>query len=187
MKPPINYFALVHYPRISDQAYHTFRNKYDPYAGLLPEHISFIFNVPSAIGKDRYVDHVESVLADKRPFDVTISGTYKTPDHWLLMKVGEGNDVIINLHDEFYTGILTPFLRKDLPFIPHMGLGFFGIEAYNLSIPTAKIQLDKKKYRQAMKEMNADQMVYQTCIEELTMIELDEGLTSCKNVKTFRF
>lgn len=179
------YFALVNYPNIEDQKYHVFRNKYDPYASLLSEHISFIFNVPVSIGKDNYIRHVESILADKRPFDITISGFYKTPDHWLLLKIGEGNSAIINLHDEFYTGILEPYLRQDLPFIPHLGLGFFGIEPYDLGNPTARINLDKKKYRRALREINKEEMVYQARVEELTMIELDEGLTRCNDVATF--
>lgn len=38
---------------------------------------------------------------------------------------------MVELHDRFYSGPLKEFLRADLPFEPHIGIGFFGKGPYN--------------------------------------------------------
>jgi hypothetical protein len=35
----------------------------------------------------------------------------------------EGFSRIVKLHDRFYTGLLAPELRLDIPFIPHITVG----------------------------------------------------------------
>ena len=179
------YFALVHFPDIQDKRFHAFRNKYDPYASLLREHISLIFNVPESIGLEMYTEHVHSILTKWNPFKVTIAGFHKTVDHWLLLTITDGNEKVVKLHDAFYTGILSPYLRKDLPFIPHIGLGFFGKESYDLANPTAKITLDEEKYNRAMAEIAKEDLSFQKTIDSLSIIELNESLTKCRTLKTF--
>lgn len=48
---------------------------------------------------------------------------------------------MIALHDKLYTGILAPFFRKDLGYIPHIGIGLFVAENsdYKVTDPTLQI------------------------------------------------
>ena len=36
-------FGLAYYTKIEHEGFHAFRNKYEPYASVLPAHIKFIF------------------------------------------------------------------------------------------------------------------------------------------------
>ena len=102
-----------------------------------------------------------------------------------MLTIKEGNKKVIQLHDALYTGILRPYLREDLPFIPHVGLGFFGKEAYDLTNPTARISLDEGKYTKAIAEINEEEMTFQKTIDSFIMIELNDSLTECRTIKTF--
>jgi hypothetical protein len=70
-----------------------------------------------------------------------------------LLLLKEGNEKVIALHDELYTGILSSYLRKDIEYIPHIGLALFvrkdaGYNALNPRI----VDFDEKLYRQALAE-----------------------------------
>jgi hypothetical protein len=88
-----------------------------------------------------------------KPFPIRIGGFGKSWDHWLFLLLREGNQKAIALHDELYTGILSPYLRTDIEYIPHIGIGLFvrrdaGYKALNLKI----VDFDAKLYSQALKE-----------------------------------
>jgi hypothetical protein len=70
-----------------------------------------------------------------------------------LLVLKEGNEKVITLHDELYTGILSPYLRRDLEFIPHIGLALFARRdaGYNALNPKV-VDFDEKRYRQALAE-----------------------------------
>jgi len=179
------YFALVNFPDIKHESFHRFRNRYDPYASLIREHLSFIFPVPSSIGKQVFINHIEKVLETWQPFDVTISGFFKTIDQWLMLSIKDGNDNVIALHDDFYKGVLQSYCRKDLPFTPHVGLGFFGKKAYDFHNPTAVISLDEEKYSLALAEISEEELIFRKTVDSLTMLELNDDFSECDEVKTF--
>jgi hypothetical protein len=146
------YFALVYYPGIDNQAFHTFRRKYEPYSELLREHVTFVFPTTKTVGRQRLEDHIISVLITWEPFKLHFCNLEKTWDHWLYLGAKEGHDLVVKLHDQLYGGILSPYLRADLPFYPHIGLGLFSKESYDSNNPTAKLTLDVSKYKRAKKE-----------------------------------
>ncbi len=183
--PPKKFQALVNYPDIHHSGFHAFRNRYDPWASVLREHITFIFPIPDLISEKQFASHVKKVLSGWQPFEIVISGFHKTIDHWLMLDINEGNDKVVALHDELYTGILKPYLRKDLPYTPHVGLGFFGNEIYDFNDPTAFISLNSEKYNQALSEINEGEIVFRKTIETMTIIELNGTLTSCTDIETF--
>ena len=141
----MRYLALVYYPVIEHKGFHDFRMTYEPYASLLPPHIPFIFPLEESFGMEKLKTHIQSVLTQWQAFDMHFCKLEKTWDHWLFLGADEGNIKAIDLHDQLYEGTLAPFLREDLPYTPHIGLGLFSTENYDFHNPTAKLDLDQEK------------------------------------------
>lgn len=119
-------YALVHYPNVDTRQINQLRMKYDPQAALIEPHITLMFPVPEAIEEDRLVRHLQGVLADWRSFPIHLQDVQVSSDDHLFLLIQEGNSSIIRLHDEIYTGLVADYLRKDLPFVPHLTLGVLG-------------------------------------------------------------
>lgn len=178
-------FALVFYPQIQHEGFHSFRHKYEPYSQLLPEHMPFIYPVPETIGRKNLERHIKMVLSTWKPFDVHFCTLNKTWDHWLYLGVREGHGAVVELHDKLYEGILSPYLRKDLPFNPHIGLGLFSKEAYDFDNPTADLTLDKEKYNKAFKEFEELGFDLWCTVDRLTMVKINSELTECVDLNNF--
>jgi hypothetical protein len=151
------YYVLLYYPKFdkkTEENIEAFRKKYDPFAGSLKPHIPFVFPVPcSEVEETKLTNHIETVLRNWKPFPIQIGGFAKSWDHWLLLLLKKGNENAIALHDELYTGILSPYLRKDIEYIPHVGMGLFvkKYASYNVLDPK-KVAYDAGLYSQALKE-----------------------------------
>lgn len=180
------FFALVYYPNIEIEEFHILRKKYEPYASLLPEHVPFIFPVPDSIGLKKLIKHIEHVLSSWKPFEVHFNGLQKSWDHWLFLVLKEGNHLVIKLHDELYNGILSPFYRKDLPYIPHIGLGLFCKEKYDVNNPSKKLSLDEKAYNHARMEFDNLNLNFWRKIDKLTLVKLNSGFSKCENIMEFK-
>ncbi len=179
------YFALVHYPNILHKGFQSFRQKFDPYSELLPEHVTFIHPVPEIVGQEKLEKHIETILKNWQAFDVHFCILEKTWDHWLYMGAKEGKELVVELHDEFYEGILRPYLREDLPFYPHIGLGLFSKEEYDFNNPTAQLTLDKNKFKNAKKEFEDLGFEYRCTIDKLTLITVNSDFTECYSLRDF--
>jgi 2'-5' RNA ligase len=116
-------YALVHYPNIDIRRINQFRRKYDPQVELIEPHITVVFPVSESIGEDNLVHHFESVLGNWQGFPIHILECQISSDDYVFLLIKEGNADIIRLHDELYTGVLAGYLRKDIPFVPHLTLG----------------------------------------------------------------
>jgi hypothetical protein len=151
------YHVLVYYPKFDrkiEENIEAFRRKYDPYVDSWKPHVPFIFSVPcNEVEEERFAEHVETVLKNWKPFPIQIGGFTKSWDHWLFLLLKKGNEEAIALHDELYTGILSPYLRRDIEYIPHIGIGLFVRKdaGYNVLNPE-KVDFDAKLYSQALKE-----------------------------------
>ena len=113
------YLALGHFPNIHSPELDSFREKYDPYYDKIEDHITIMHPIPEKVGKDRLINHIQSILKSWNPFDVRLYGLEKTFDHWLLLMVQEGSEKVIQLRDKLYDGWLSIYLRADLKFSPH--------------------------------------------------------------------
>jgi hypothetical protein len=180
------YFALVYYPKIEQKEFHLLRNKYEPYANLLPEHLAFLKPVPGSVGEENLKRHIKSILIKWEPFNVHFYGLEKSWDHWLLLVLKEGNQKAIKLHDELYSGILSPYLRKDLPYTPHVGLGLFSKENYDVSNPTAQLSLDEEKYQSARAEFKNLGLDFWRTIDHLTLVKINPDFSRCWDIMDFR-
>ena len=180
------YYALLYYPEIKNERFHLLRKKYEPYWELVPEHITFIFPVPESIGLENLESHITTILGSWEPFEIHIRGLDLTWDNFLYYTIKEGNSQIFKLHDEFYTGILSPHLRKDLPFVPHIGVGLFSKEEYDFNNPTAKLNLDEEKYKIGLAEFEDINLDLWRTVDVLTLVKVNTEFTQCDDVKQFK-
>jgi hypothetical protein len=151
------YYVLVYYPKFdrkTGENIEAFRRKYDPFVDSWKPHIPFVFPVAcSEVDEEKLTEHIETVLKNWKPFSIHVGGFTKSWDHWLFLQLKEGNEEAIALHDELYTGILSPYLRRDIEYIPHIGIGLFVRRdaGYNVLDPK-KVEFDAKLHSQALKE-----------------------------------
>jgi len=125
-------YALVHYPHIDIRRIQQFREIHDPQYSLILPHITLMFPVPEAVGETNLVHHLDGVLHSWRPFPIHLQDVQISADLYLYLLVQAGKEVVIRLHDEIYTGILGGYLRKEIPYIPHVTLGITGSRAHLL-------------------------------------------------------
>ncbi len=166
--------AVVYFPKINSNAIDKFRRKYDPGWKIIPPHITIVFPV-SDISENQLAEHVERISKEVKPFPIVLSGLIKSFDDYLFLQVKEGDEEIVNLHEKLYSGILAPYLQTDIPFSPHITLGYFGKEnnVFNK-------ELFEKGYGEA-ERMNIH---ITSNFDNISLIKGD-GLTPAKIIKTF--
>ena len=180
------YLALAHFPNIDTKPIEHIRNKYDPTAHLVPAHITIMFPVPDEIGENVLIKHIESVLKHWKPFPIRINGFYKSWDNWLFLTLKEGNAEVVRLHTQLYTGILQPYRRTDLDYVPHIGLGFFVKEGnrYDFENPQ-ELELDELKYELAVNEANQSNLDYRCILDKLHMVTLTDDFSKIEVTREF--
>lgn len=180
-------YALVFRPKIDTFKIDGFRRKYDPHVDLIQPHITLVFPIGDKnIDKMALEKHVKDTLKDEKPFKIHLQGLDKSWDHWLNLILKKGNDEVIALHDKLYTGILTPFFRKDLGYIPHIGIGLFVAEnsGYKVTDPTLQV-LDENKYKMALQEAESLDFDYWAELDNLELITLDDNATNILDNEKF--
>jgi 2'-5' RNA ligase len=153
-------FALVHYPAVDTHLIDALRRKYDPQAGLIAPHITLMFPVPSSIGESTLVSHLELLLRDCLPFPIHLAGLEQSADYYLFLVLQQGSAEVIHLHDRIYTGILAPYLRTDLPYVPHVTLGSFG---------------DAEPCSQALGEAGHLPLHYQSVVDRFHLVKINDN------------
>lgn len=190
--------ALLYYPKFdrrTEESIRAFRMKYDPFVDFWGPHIPFIFPVPcNAVEEGKFMEHVEAVLKNWAPFPIRIGGFAKSWDHWLFLLLKEGNKEAIALHDELYTGAFAPYLRRDIEYIPHIGIGLFVRKdaGYNVLDPKI-VDFDAKLFSQALKEAESFKIDSLDIVDRLVVnkvilktgpsLQMDRLLVSSKEIK----
>jgi len=166
------FYALVCFPNINTIKIEAFRKKYDPHYKLIKPHITLIFPIhDQLISKKSLSKHIRSVLNHWKSFEIELQGFTKSWDHWLFLLLKKGNKEMIQLHDELYKGILTPHLRDDIEYIPHISLGHFTKKSIqeNQKGPN-KVVFDEIKYKLAIKEAQNLNLIYYIKPEKLHLV-----------------
>ena len=124
-------FLVVAYPEIPDADFkliQDFRRQHDAlnYKLVLP-HFTLVFAVEE-IAETIFLDEVKKQLAGFSGFQFTAGHAslhkddFKNYFHAFLVP-GDGYRVLVQLHDKLYSEQLSIHLRKDIPYIPHIGIG----------------------------------------------------------------
>jgi 2'-5' RNA ligase len=131
-------FAVISYPKfipndgemipVMESIYHKLI-----YPKLAP-HFTFVFPQAS-VPQKQLIDHVQTIAANHAPIPFVIRRVEMVADklsrnHYLFLVPNEGFDGVVQLHDDLYTGLLADELRSDIPFVPHITLGYTPDAAY---------------------------------------------------------
>jgi 2'-5' RNA ligase len=121
----------VAYPEVAPDAssfMEGFRQEHDlPYRDVVAAHFTMVFGCKTLEVSD-YTTHIASVARGSKPVlfrcRYAMLGTDDFDDTaYVFLVPDEGYSGISLLHDRLYTGALQPFLRLDVPFIPHITIG----------------------------------------------------------------
>jgi hypothetical protein len=104
---------------------------------------------------------------------------------WLYLGVEEGYEEIVALHDQLYSGPLEEYLRTDLPFQPHVGLGFFGKGPYDPLDPES-VEFDSEAYERAGREAAQLGIDAKRRVDSLSVVRLDAQLGTLEDVGVVR-
>jgi 2'-5' RNA ligase len=180
------YYALVYFPKIKIDRINKLRQKYDPTYNLIASHLTLLFPIPASLGKDRIINHIETVLKNLQSIKIRFGGFRKSWDHWLLLTLTEGNAEIRKLYIELYTGFLLEYRREDIEFIPHIGLGLFikNNSEYDLKNPKELI-FDEETYQHALLEAESLNLDLQCTVDNIELVELNDDFTKMENIKNF--
>lgn len=180
------FYGLAHFPDIDTTIIDRFRRKYDPTYGLIDAHITVVFPVPASIGDENFTRHIEKKLEGWSGFDIHLSGFVRSWDNWLFLVLKEGNDRVIRLHDELYQGLLEPYSRKDIEFIPHLALGLFikDISDYHHGAPS-QLPFDEKSYSSALEEAESLNLDYRCVFNKLYLVEINDDFTRFNLIREF--
>jgi len=145
------------------------RKKYDPYYKKFKSHITLAFPFENISQKELY-NHIKKSLHSIRSFKMTLQGIRKSPEeYYLYLLVKKGKKEILKIHKRLYLRLLTKYLRKDIPYIPHMTLGVFK---------------KKKEIDRALKELKNKNLEIKAVINSIYLINLNKNL-SLKSYKKF--
>ena len=153
-------YALVHYPAVELRHINRLRTKYDPQFRLIAPHITIMFPTPDSIGERKLVSHIEGVLHRWESFPIRLKGLQQSWDEYLFLLLNKGEEDVIRLRDEIYTGLLSECREEVRPFIPHVTLGAFRAKS--------------EEYAQALKEAEQLKFNYECMLDRLDLIKVND-------------
>lgn len=124
-------YYLVAYPKLDarDRAWiDDYRRAHDPvYRDLIAPHVTLTFG-GVVLSETEIAAEAERLLAGVRaiPFELALATINKDsfePIFHEFLVPEKGYAAIALLHDRLYSGVFRPFLRLDIDYIPHVGVG----------------------------------------------------------------
>lgn len=123
VKPPR--WGIVWFPAFSAQTAQSIaniRNAHDPLAAMLPPHLWLVFPFAAHLNATQLGAHIRRRTARWPHVPVVFSGIRNLKDEFVLLNARTGAGSLIALHDRLYGGILAPYLRDDIEYLPHITL-----------------------------------------------------------------
>ncbi|MCA0148032.1 MULTISPECIES: 2'-5' RNA ligase family protein [Rossellomorea] len=155
MKRAIHIFPSFH----SVDKIQEIRHRYDPLSDKIPPHITLVFPFESSIPSVDILVHIKSVAEHISPFPMTLRDVTGSGGEFLFLNVKEGNDFLIQLHDQLYEGILAPYRNPHFTYSPHITLGRPG---------------NSEEYSSALEKCKDLRESYHTVVKEITLEEIGE-------------
>ena len=123
VKPPR--WGIVWFPEFSPhtaQVIASVRHDFDPLAATLPPHVWLVFPFAAHLNVTQLTAHIRRRTARWPQVPVVFSGIRNLKDEFVVLNARTGAASITALHDKLYGGVLSPFLRDDMDYAPHVTL-----------------------------------------------------------------
>jgi 2'-5' RNA ligase len=118
------------------------RRAYDPQSSVLPAHVTLVFPFTDANAASFLLDHIATSLAGMPPFDIAVATPTPEDGGYLFLRVTEGRDRVVELHDRLYTGPLLAHRSATHSYEPHVTVGRLGSpEALRTAASAARLRL----------------------------------------------
>lgn len=167
---------VVAYPTLSTKDFQfiqKYRKLNDPkFYNLISPHVTLVFSIHD-YSKKEFVSEVEKQIKGIKRFKFEIkvatinqddSGEYY---HEFLVP-DKGYSDIVKMHDKLYADLFLKYLRYDIDFIPHIGIGNSNLAK------VSKSRIDK---------LNLSNININGSIDSIDIIEYDDGvITPIKNI-----
>jgi hypothetical protein len=101
------------------------RRAYDPLASVLPAHVTVVFPFADARAATLLRDHIAANLAGVPPFDIAVATPTPEDGGYLFLRVTEGRDRVVEVHDRLYSGPLLAHRSATRGYVPHVTIGRF--------------------------------------------------------------
>ena len=116
--------AIVAFPEPPLAAVEVFRVVHDPLATRLAAHVTLVFPFASAATDLQLVAHLRRVCRRWPHLPLTLAGVGAYAARWVHLRVTRGAEALIELHDRLYRGVLSPYLRREFSYEPHVTIGW---------------------------------------------------------------
>lgn len=160
-------YLVVAYPELQQSDFswiQDYRKENDKQFTLVKPHVTLVFAVRD-LDKSSFLNEAKQKINGVKPFDFDLKVATINQDNsggyyheFLVPDIGYSN--IVKLHDQLYSGLFAPYLRFDVDFIPHIGIG------NSEDAQTSKERVDK---------LNAQDMSIHGRINSLDVIEYAHG------------
>lgn len=152
--------AIIIFPKFENsEPINRLREKYDPLYSCIEPHITLVFPFLDDVSKPDLIQHIETVLQSFQAFDLVTRGITGTPDGYIFLDVKQGNDKLIELHDQLYQGILKPHLNRFIPYTPHITVGRL---------------FDLEKHRTVVESLSEFNEVFSTKVQKISVEIIDD-------------
>jgi 2'-5' RNA ligase len=168
---------VLAYPQIEKNDFEwiqSFRAKHDErYYNIVNPHFTIVFPVFD-VSEEDFVKHTEMISKKFKEFYFVLRCAQIVKDSFsdytdVFLVPEEGHRIFVKLHDAFYTNLLEPQLRLDIPFIPHVGI------ANNL---------DAVKCKKLADEINSKNLEIVGAVSKLDVVVYDK--VSIKTIREIR-
>jgi len=147
------------------------REKYDPLFQNIRPHISLVFPFEAKISDEELIAHVKNALKGSRDFPTTFDRLGSDNSGYLWLEANYGKDNFIKLHDKLYADeLFQPFLRTDIPYVPHITLGHVASERQNEIM--AQLNLKKLSFSSYIDAVSIEKILPNNDSDEFTQIPL---------------
>ena len=170
-------FLVIAYPEIAQADFdwiQGYRKAHDArYFNVVEPHFTLVFPIAD-LPRDAFVAEARRQVEDwpQIPFEIrvaTVSHAAAGDIYHEFLVPETGYASLIKLHDRLYAGAFAPYLRLDIHFVPHIGIGN-GTDAQ-----AAKARVDK---------LNEDDRRIPGLIRELSVVEFkDRKITPIERLK----
>ncbi len=167
-------YAIIYVLKINTKDINIFRKKYDPSWKIIASHIT-LFAPISQVSEKELINHIDSTIKNTNSFPIHLTGLTITADNHLFLLVKEGNEKIVTLYNELYSGILISYQQTYFPFIPHLTLGVF---------QTKDNHSDDELYKKALIEAENMKLDITSTFDSLFLIKGD-GINPAQVIQEF--